>query len=146
MVVEITLDVTREEFFNCMLDSLLADVQQTKPKKKMEDLRQGFEYEKTIVGKMNQKALCKVTIEKLIPNEAYVASFVSERGITTIAYELVDNQGQTDVRYEETFSSEKGLSKMNYNLVSKLFQKSSRKRKIRMFRQMEAFIQERRGN
>lgn len=146
MVVEITVNVTKEELFNCMMESLLLDIQKTKPKKKLEDIRQGFEYEKNIVGKMNQSTICKVTIVKLIPNEAYAATFESARGSTTISYELKDNDGQTDVRYEETFMSDKNLSKMNYNIVSKFYQKSSRKKKVRMFRQMEAYIQERRGN
>ncbi len=142
MIVELTLSVSSNDLYDLIIHSLINDIQKSKPKFKKEDLHQGFSYNKNLKGKVNQKALTTVKIEKLVTPKIYAASIHSANGVTSLSYTLEQDGDLTHVVYDERFKSEKKIMNLNYKIVSKFYEKKSRKRIVHMLRQMEAYIQQ----
>lgn len=142
MVVELTLEVSVSKVYEVLVDSLLQEVKTIHPNIKKADIKTGFTYKKTMTGMMKQQASTTVKIDELMENQSYKASIQSERGISTISYQLTGDENSCHVSYDEDFSSDKMLTNLNYKLVSTFYKKKSRKKVVRMLRQIESYIQQ----
>lgn len=146
MVVELTLEASVNRVYEVLAESLYQEIKLIHPKIKRADVKTGFTYKKVMTGKMKQEATTLVKIEELTLNQVYHASFKSDRGMTSIVYRLNGDDKECHVSYEETFTSDKMLTTLNYKLVSSFYKKSSRKKVIRLLRQIEAYIKQDKEN
>lgn len=142
------LEVDANSFFDYLQLAIEEDVKQTSEKKiRKLDIKEGFTYTKKIKTKTKQMDKTKVTIEKFKRPTCYRVRFDGSQGQNYIYYEIhEDTEGGIDVIYEESFHSAQKSKSWNYRLLSKLFERSSRKRILRNLRGVEAYILENKEN
>lgn len=141
MKYETTLQVTKKELYQLILQSLLQEIQTYQPFIQEEDLVENYQYEKNMIGMLGQQIPVHVKIMQLVPDCSYAVAFESERGITQIKYELLEKEEQVHVIYQEEFKSFSKINQLNYHLISPFYQKRSHKKIAQMFKQMEIYIQ-----
>ncbi|MGL5541514.1 MAG: DUF3284 domain-containing protein [Erysipelotrichaceae bacterium] len=142
MVIETTLNVPVHAFYALLVQSLYEDIKHHAPEVTPQQLCAGFTYDKKLEGMMRQQSLTKATIVSLVENKEYIGSFESQKGVTTLAYQMDGNDNQTFLRYEETFVGHKGLTNANYKLVSNFYKRRTKKRMLQLFHNMEAYLLE----
>ena len=145
MLVELTLSVKSKDFYQFLLESLVSEVVQYEPDFTKEKLCAGFSYAKQMKGKIGQKAITTVKIERLIANSVYEASITSEKGVFNICYKLEDKGDETNVVYEEIYNGVGFLNQLNYKVVSNFYKKKSRKKIVNNMRSAELYIQNKEG-
>ncbi|MFV0479899.1 MAG: DUF3284 domain-containing protein [Anaerorhabdus sp.] len=140
MKVDVYLDVKRTAFYDALKQALLEDVREVHPNVKEEEIQSGYKYKKMLSGKMKQESKCTIKIVELKENERYKATVKSDRGVTTMCYDLEDEEDGTRVIYEEEFISDKGINQANHKLVMFFYSRSSKKKMEKRLRQIETYI------
>lgn len=147
MVVSMELEVTAEELFNLVLDSVVADVSASTGKKPENvNLRQGFSYKKDLTTRGGRRESAKVVLEQLEPPFAYIARIESKRGTYRMSYKIAElGEGRVSVTYEETHEDPDARP---FDVAAKfgkfLFERSARTRARNTLRQMGQYIEEHR--
>ncbi len=137
MRVNVELNVSDVEFYDVMMDSLEADLR--KYAKKSTKLQEGVQYKKPSSQRTGIGSKITVTIQKLIPNQLYVATFKTAIDFTEIRYEITKlKDSKIRVTYEEKYEN------VSNNKIpawkQKMAEKQSAKRTKKMLKEIEKFI------
>jgi hypothetical protein len=147
MEVNIALDITPEEFFDSIANSLEYDIKESTGKRvKFANLKKGYNYTKKLKSKMGGNATVKVTIEELEYPVVYAAKFDSASGINKIRYEIEKlDDCQIGLSYTEEFEGAKRSYNINGAIFEWLLSIPNKKSLRKKFREMESVIIENRG-
>jgi hypothetical protein len=135
MEVNVQLNMSKEEFFQILLQSVLADIQMQLGEEKTQEDLEGISYIKTFANR--KKA--EITITKLKANEHYAYQTVTNRNKIVAEYQIntIEND-KCEVQYKETITSSGFMQSMNDLLVGVALGYFKKKRFIKMLRAIEA--------
>ena len=127
--MELSRDIqgTPTMFFDCLLNALMEDVEQSvHTVLHRSKLKEGFHYQKQLNNKLGKSGNVRVEITTLKEPFAYEATFSSAQGINTLSYcaEILDDH-HIRVTYGEDFMSPSKSKTMNYKIMSRLYKRSS---------------------
>lgn len=144
MIVKEHLNVSAEDFFDRIVDSVAYDASQAKGVTVASTrIRGGYSYEKVMSNKLGKPCKTKVRVTKLDYPCSYEASFSSAQGTNTVAYAVEPSEGTgIDVTYEEGFAGTSTTNDLNFKLTNLFYQHHARTRARRLLRQVEGFIQD----
>ncbi len=142
MKLDMHLDVDAQSFFDCLVESVVYDVNTESNKHcKAKDLKVGFSYKKKMTTKTNAVADVKVKITDFAPPHRYSAQFKSSNDITTVSYTIEPGKnGGIDVHYEEGFESQSHFNTWNYKFVTMIYNFKAKKNMRRNLRRMQSYI------
>lgn len=132
-----------DAYFKVLEASLLNDYNEATQEEHASDvLKSGLTYQKTLRNRFGNEGKVVVTIDRYEPNH-YSASFKSAQGINQLSYDLEPmNENEFEVTYKEDFISESKSKNLNYSLMSKLYNRSSKKKINLMLDAIERMIHE----
>lgn len=130
-------------YFKVLEASLLSDYNTAVQEEHSSDvLKSGLTYQKTLRNRFGNEGKVTVLIDRFEPNH-YSASFRSAQGINQLSYDLEPiDDNQFEVTYKEDFISESKSKNLNYSLMSKLYNRSSKKKMNLMLDAIERMIHE----
>lgn len=142
MEVNLALDVTAEEFFDTIYNSLEYDIKEFTGKNvRIKNIKPGYSYIKRLKSKMGHGADVKVTIEELEYPKIYVGRFDSSTGVNRIKYEVEDlENGQIGLSYSEEYEGAKKSYQMNGMLLNWLMSIPNKRALKKKFRILEDSI------
>ncbi|MFV0380051.1 MAG: DUF3284 domain-containing protein [Anaerorhabdus sp.] len=138
-VVEI-LEVSVEELYKVILESLVNEIKEVHPRIKEDKIVEGYKYKKKMVGKLKQSSECSVKIKKLVENKEYLVHIDSDRGLTTVNYILEEVEHGVRVIYEEDFISKEKINNLNHKLMMFFYKRSSAKKMRKKLFDIEKYI------
>lgn len=130
-------------YFKVLEASLLSDYNNAVQEENSSDvLKSGLTYQKTLRNRFGNEGKVTVLIDRFEPNH-YSASFRSAQGINQLSYDLEPiNDNEFEVIYKEDFISESKSKNLNYSIMSKLYNRSSKKKMNLMLDAIERMIHE----
>lgn len=142
MEVDARLNVSSEEFFDFLKQSIVSDVNEhTDEAIGVENLHKGFTYWKNLKNKVGQKGDTKVSLAIFNPNKEYEAVFESNQGQNIINYKVHEvDDFFVDVQYSEDYVAADKMKKLNFNIVNFFYQRRARKKAQRVLENIEAYI------
>lgn len=146
MLLHYDLDVSSEEFFNVLENSIFEDIKNNYKKANLDDIKKGFSYTKKLNNNLKQEAKVKITIEEYIKNSLYESSFATSKGINTIRYSLTESENDIgcNLIYEEDYFSDKTSLGLNYKLMNFLLKRKNKRKVNNLIRSIESYIIENR--
>lgn len=107
MKIEKQLNVTADEFFNVVTQSLLHDYKTHTNKTIHESqIKEGLTYNKRINGRSGKNSKVEVKLLKYIPGKVYMVSFDSKIDKITLSYEIQEiDTDHIRIDYEENYVS-----------------------------------------
>lgn len=137
MRVNVELNVSDVEFYTVMMDSLKEDVKRYA--KKGTKLKEGIQYKKSSSQRSGIGSKITVTIQKLVENQLYVASFKTAIDYTQVSYEITKlKDSKIRVTYEEKYENVSNDKIPAWK--QKMAEKQSAKRTKKMLKEVETFI------
>ncbi len=138
------LNVSAEDFFNKIVDSVVYDVKHSVGRKvSYETMKDGFSYKKTLSNRFGQKGSVTITVTEIEKPTLYAASFEAKTGTNHVRYEITElSDNKISVHYVETFDSNRLLNRLNYMLMSIIYYFGSKKRIVNMLKGIEVSINE----
>lgn len=137
MRVNVDLNVSDVEFYTVMIESLKEDVKRYA--KKGTKLEEGIQYKKPSSQRSGIGSKITVKINKLIPNQMYVASFKTAIDYTQVSYEITKlSDSKIKVTYEEKYENISNDKIPAWK--QKMAEKQSAKRTKKMLKEVENFI------
>lgn len=132
-----------DAYFKVLEASLLNDYNEAMQEEHASDvLKSGLTYQKTLRNRFGNEGKVTVLIDRFEQNH-YAASFRSAQGINQLSYDLEPiDDNQFEVTYKEDFISESKSKNLNYSLMSKLYNRSSKKKMNLMLDAIERMIHE----
>lgn len=132
-----------DAYFKVLEASLLNDYNEAVQEEHSSDvLKSGLTYKKTLRNRFGNEGKVTVLIDRYEQNH-YAASFKSAQGINQLSYDLEPiDENQFEVTYKEDFFSESKSKNLNYSLMSKLYNRSSKKKMNLMLDAIERMIHE----
>ncbi len=142
MKLEMHLKVDADSFFDCLVDSIVYDINNESNKHvKPEDLKPGFMYKKKMKTKTKAIADVKVKFIEFERPLRYSAQYKTSEDTTTASYEITPAEmGGIDIVYTESYESKSTFNSWNYKLVSSIYSFKAKKRMKRTLKAMESFI------
>ena len=142
MFVQMRLNVTADELFDVLLNSIHHDIEQAKAKKvPIFKIKTGYTYTKILKNKIGQKTKATATITKLEKPTSYEITFKSGRGVNTVAYELKTlDEDVLEVTYSENYEAKTSWQAINNTLMSKIFTRPASRKAKALIGMMEAYI------
>ncbi len=142
MKLDMHLKVDAQSFFDCLVDSIVYDINSESNKTvEAKDLKKGFTYKKKMKTKTKAIADVKVKFTQFQPPYHYSAEFKSNDGTTKVSYDIEDSDnGGIDLHYSEDFESKSHFNSWNYKLVTFIYTHKAKKKMKQTFRRMESFI------
>ncbi len=142
MKLEMHLKVDAQSFFDCLVESIVYDINTSSNKQvKPKDLKVGFTYKKKMKTKTKAMADVKVKFTEFEPPFRYAAEFKAKEDITTSSYVISPaDDGGIDIVYCEGYESKSQFSSWNYKLVSMIYNFKAKKRMKRTLKSMESYI------
>lgn len=135
--VNVDLNVSDVEFYTVMIESLKDDVKRYA--KKGTKLEEGIQYKKPSSQRSGIGSKITVKINKLIPNQMYVASFKTAIDYTQVSYEITKlSDSKIKVTYEEKYENISNDKIPAWK--QKMAEKQSAKRTKKMLKEVENFI------
>ena len=135
--VNVDLNVSDVEFYTVMMESLKEDVKRYA--KKGTKLEEGIQYKKPSSQRSGIGSKITVKINKLIPNQMYVASFKTAIDYTQVSYEITKlSDSKIKVTYEEKYENISNDKIPAWK--QKMAEKQSAKRTKKMLKEVENFI------
>lgn len=148
MEVNMALDVTPEELFGVITQSLEYDIKQSTGKSVRADrITPGYSYKKQLQSKMGKEAAVTVTIEEFSPQTGYVARFDSGSGKNWVKYlmEPLDDGQAVGLSYVEEYEGAKTSMNINGAVFNWLLTIPNKRLIKKKFREIEKSIIESRG-
>ena len=145
MKIQINLNVTSEEFFKVLMDSLEHEAKEIK---KTDDvkLEKGLKYNKQLVTKLGTTVNAKFEVIELTPNEKYHSRIKHKEDTIDITY-LINSQGNTiNLLYLEEYESDKKRKSINNSIVGTIMSPFLKRSKKKQFKAMENYIIQNRKN
>lgn len=128
MQVITKLNVNIDEFFDFLEKSIKFDIKNA-TNADLSEITPGFSYKKELKNAFNQSGEVESIIENYIRNDCYISKIISNQGVNSILYKVVKIDDENiELEYTEEFISNKKLNDANFKLVSKIFEKSLKKR------------------
>ena len=142
MKLDMHLDVDAQSFFDCLVESVVYDVNTESNKHcKAKDLKAGFTYKKKMTTKTNAVADVKVKITEFEPPHRYAAQFKTAEDVTTVSYDIEScPRGGINVHYTEGFESPSQFNTWNYKFVTMIYNFKAKKSMRRNLRRMQSYI------
>ena len=141
MKIEYTLNVTQQEFYDYLMQSLIIDIfKNTEEFYLKENIHPGYIYKKQIKDKHGKKYDAIVEIMDIKEPFIYESKISVGSNSNIIKYECIQ-EDKTKVIYSEDMKSEKKINDMNYKIMSMLLKKSYQKKMNRLIMDMERHIQ-----
>lgn len=140
--VEEKLDVTAEDFFERIADSVLYDIKDSVGKEiSREELCKGYRYVKDMKNKVGRSGKVDIEITEYQPPLRYSAKFHSAGGTNRIEYEIEKlEEGRIQVRYTEDYDGNSKSQEWNYRIIGALYKRKAKKRMADMLHGIEAYI------
>ena len=147
MELKVNMDVSADEFFNVLAESIIYDIKESTNKTITRDkIRKGYSYTKTLKTRLGKDGKVKVTI-KDFDDSKYVASFLSSQGENIVSYEVEELDDKSlNVKYTEAFIGDSKMKSANFSIMSFLFKRGNKKRGYKSLNQIENVIISRRGS
>ncbi|GAB6168196.1 hypothetical protein JCM1393_06560 [Clostridium carnis] len=141
------MNISDNELYNAIVDSILYDINETtKNNISKKKLKSGYSYVKEMNTKAFSKGNVKVIIEELTEPKVYAARFVSGQGDNYLRYEIKKiNEDKIEVKYIEEFKGSSKINNWNYNILSRFYKKKFFKRAEKTLANMERWITENRN-
>lgn len=141
--VEEKLYVSAEDFFDKIGESIAYDITSSTGKKvRPKQISKGYSYTKNLKNKVKREGSVKVTITEYEPCTRYAAKFDSSQGVNTISYEIEKlDDAHIGVTYTEDFIGASGAKSINFKIMSMFYNRSAKKKAVKLLRNMESFIQ-----
>jgi len=136
------MQVRPEAFFDLMMASVKADVEQVTGKPVREaDIKAGFTYKKNLLNKLGKEGSSIGTFVRVERPLAYEVEFKTARGLNKIAYEIkkLDDE-QIEVSYEEIYEAVDKRHELNQKLVGFFYKRGTEKRMMRLLDSMEQYL------
>ncbi|MBS4535457.1 DUF3284 domain-containing protein [Clostridium sp. D2Q-14] len=148
MQVSLDLDVTKEEFFEFINDSLLQDIKtSTNREVSKEDIKKGYTYEKELKNKLGRAGDVEVNILEFEPCKEYIAEFKSNQGTNRISYNIKNlNDEKINVTYSESYIASDKLKDWNFKLMNLFYKKKSISRAESILKNIERYIKNKKGD
>lgn len=142
MHVEKVLKVGAEEFFEQISHSVEQDIYATTNKKvKVDQLKEGFTYEKNLNNKVGRSNRVTVEIVEIHSPSSYIAKFTSRDGTNTISYRIEElGPQQIKVYYQEDFKGATKAKNLNAKIMQLLYNFNSKKRTNKLLCNIETYI------
>lgn len=147
MLVSKTMNTSVDNLHQFLSKMVLQDIKETSLNASHQEIdeslvNEGFTYTKKILNKTGKSGVVKVIIEALKPG-LYEVSFESSNGVNTIKYSYEENDADTiNLIYEEDFVSEAKTKSLNHSLMSRLYQRSNKKRINAQLDRIQSLINE----
>lgn len=134
MNVELKLEVTANEFWGIIIDSLKQDMG-TSAK-----IHKGLKFEKQLPTTLSGLATAQVEVVEYIENECYSVDFATTRSTVHSTYSIVEDGSGILVSYTEDETFAKTMDKWNAKLMKSLYKKSRTKKLLKKLRRIEQYI------
>ncbi len=139
MKVKKKLNVSCEEFYNTLYDSLKSEIELV-TSKPIAKIYKGFSYEKELSTYAKYNRMAKVEITDLEENHKYAAKFSAGKDINTISFTINPTDNGCEIEYEEGYFNESGIRRTNFSIVSFLLTPYNKHRAKKKFKAMEKYI------
>lgn len=134
MRVEKILSVSKEEFFNVLIDSLKADM-------KIKEVKEGMKFKKNLSSKVGKVVSSTITIKTIEKNTRYVVEVESLYGINTLDYLIEELEDEKiKIIYNETHITHSFFDRLNQMVMEIVFSFFLKRKKKRMFDEIELYI------
>lgn len=145
MQVRKKLNVSIDEFYSFIKEMVLEDIKAaTKKRVTVEDIQNGYQYKKELIGRTGQTGLVHAEILSLTPTQ-YSIQFKSAQGLNLVSYNYNKLDDSTiELIYEEDFMSDSKWNSLNFSVISFFYKRSSKKRILTMLNQIEQLITDKR--
>ena len=142
MEVNLLLNVTSEEFFDFLYESIINDIKESTNKTvTRKDIKGGYRYKKEMKNKMGRQGTATILIREFVPNKTYVAVFESNQGENIISYNVEElEENKIGVTYNEEYIASDKLKSWNFSLVNFFYKRKANKNAKNTLRRIESYI------
>ena len=141
MKLEVSLNVKNYELFDLIVNSLIYDIQSHCGKLvEKKELSRGYMYQKLLTNKLGKKSYVSACILELNAPTDYSIQFEKNNQINIISYHIEDSVDHIIVRYSEDYKTTKRSLEINHKFMSVFYNKSNKKKILKMLYSMEEYI------
>lgn len=120
MEVSVDLNVSKEDFFDFLYESVINDIKESTGKIISRDkVAKGYTYEKNVKNNKGKLINIKITIMDFTPCESYIARVRTEQGENRMSY-LIDELGEEkiNVTYKEEYLAPSIFKEMKFKVLN----------------------------
>lgn len=142
MKVTVTLNISQQEFFDYLIQSIMIDIfKNTDVFKCEEEIKKGIQYHKMIKNANGKEIPVQVEIDEYQYLELYRCRINVGSNVNIIQYECQKiDDNHTLIIYTEDYESSKRLNKYNYKLMSLILSHTMKKKIKKMLIAMETHV------
>ena len=134
MKLKMKLNVSSSEFYNFLLENLKRELNVKK-------IEKGMKFKKELSSKFSQKVESSVELINIEENKEYSLVYKTSLGENIVKYLLNDIDDENlEVEYIEEYYTDSFWNKYNNMIVEFLMSYFLKKKKKRVFKQIEAYI------
>ncbi len=141
MVVETSLDVSPEDFFSVLVQSVAQEIGVATGKDPEHvRVRSGLKFKRELRNYGGNAVEVKAEIVELTPQQAMTIAYRAPDGKTTISYQIEEADQGSRVRYSESYSNASTFNALNHKILQLFFQFSAKRRVRQRLNEMARYI------
>lgn len=141
MKISMLLDVTREEFYQLLLESFVGEYNFfSGTQLETKEIIEKISYEKTIPSKLGTEKPVIVTVNRMLNGKLFELKIHSGLSTDICTYRIDNCDSNIYIEYEEIHQTEKTIDNISYSIMSFVYGFIGKKRHKKMLKQMEAHI------
>ncbi|MFI3227776.1 MAG: DUF3284 domain-containing protein [Clostridia bacterium] len=146
MQVTKKLNVSLDEFFDFVEKSIKYDIKNATGED-IDQVVQGYSYEKTLANALKQSGNVLTTIEKYERGSCYQSKVTSNQGFNYMTFDVAEiDDENVEVTYSEEFISHRKMNNLNYKFMLKLYKKRIDRRMNLLVENIELSIKQEKGS
>lgn len=147
MEIDLELEISKEEFFEFLYDSIIHDVEESTGKIiSHEEVVEGFEYDKKLKTQVGRLGEASIILSEFKPYSKYVAEFRSNQGTNITSYEITSIEDQKiSVKYIEEYIAADRMKSINFKLLNFFYKKKNIKTAENRLKNIEVYVKNKRN-
>ncbi|MGO1368484.1 MAG: DUF3284 domain-containing protein [Senegalia sp. (in: firmicutes)] len=142
MKVSLDLQVSKEEFFDFLYNSVIKDVKESTGKDlSKEDIVEGFKYEKILKTRVGELGEIKISLVEFNLYKKYKARYESKQGENIIEYDVNSlSDEKIKVIYREKYIAPDMIKALNFKIANFFNKKKTMQKAKNLLKNIESYI------